>query len=891
MQSEKYTSERKSIMSKRKLILTVLAMLCVCALFCTYLTVNAESHDVDICQSNEDNTAVGLSSPIGVRLKMNGSFTSFKFFLATYTGTDRKVTFEIYGWNQDYDTTVSQTPLASEKDMPIADNAYAGLEFDPLPAGEYLIMVKDPVNSVALWSKNTVTEFTGFVYKDGSELSHDLTPTPVVKITFTEELDQYFTQCEASKDPIDGNHTTPPEYEIPSDSLIYTHKVMPDTWVFTDGLGRTSLTYEDVGDPKEDKTLALFYWSWHEGQGHKPPFNNQEFLEKYPEALNDYDFELWPEVGQVAHFWNEPIYGYYKTDDEWVLRRQAELLANAGVDVVFTDNTNGTFTWRTSYLAMYETWTQAMEDGVLTPKISFMLPFSAGEESKTQLKELYLDIFREDKYQNLWFYFDGKPLIMAHSSNLSSTSNVEKEILNFFTFRENYAGYINQNPSPKNWGWLSTYPQAVYYASQRDKLNNNPEQITVGVAVNHNYRTHQITAMNGRYVIGRSYTSTGYHTEENAKLYGYNFTEQFDYALEVNPEVVFVTGWNEWIAGRYETWPDAGAGAVVKNAFPDQCNDEYSRDLEPSKGDLKDHYYYLFVNYVRKYKGCNPIPEPNAAKTIDISGNVEQWNSVEPYYAAYIGNTGDRDNAEGYGTLTYSEYSGRNDIIGAKVARDDDNLYFLVECNEDITPYTDKLWMVLYIDSDQQNQGWESFDYVVNKTSPTETKAYLEKFTGDGYQSELVGEVDYKTSGKYMQIKIPKSMLSLEGYDFTINFSWTDNVHDESDAGVLTDGEYKYSTFSGDILDFYISGDVAPGARFKFSYISTSENAGKTSVESDSTTNETNTTETGTNEGESDISDDKSGCKSSADIPSVLLMAVIACTAVSLHIKRKSKQN
>ena len=566
-----------------------------------------------------------------------------------------------------------------------------------------------------------------------------------------------------------------------------------------------------------------------------------------------------------------------------MLRRQAELLANAGVDVVFTDNTNGTFTWRTSYLAMYETWTQAMEDGVLTPKISFMLPFSAGEESKTQLKELYLDIFREDKYQNLWFYFDGKPLIMAHSSNLSSTSNVEKEILNFFTFRENYAGYINQNPSPKNWGWLSTYPQAVYYASPRDKRNNNPEQITVGVAINHNYRTHQITAMNGRYVIGRSYSSTGYHTEENAKLYGYNFTEQFDYALEVNPEVVFVTGWNEWIAGRYETWPDAGAGAVVKNAFPDQCNDEYSRDLEPSKGDLKDHYYYLFVNYVRKYKGCNPIPEPNAAKTIDISGNVEQWNSVEPYYAAYIGNTGDRDNAEGYGTLTYSEYSGRNDIIGAKVARDDDNLYFLVECNEDITPYTDKLWMVLYIDSDQQNQGWESFDYVVNKTSPTETKAYLEKFTGDGYQSELVGEVDYKTSGKYMQIKIPKSMLSLEGYDFTINFSWTDNVHDESDTGVLTDGEYKYSTFSGDILDFYISGDVAPGARFKFSYISTSENAGKTSVESDSTPNETNTTETGTNEGESDISDDKSGCKSSADIPSVLLMAVIACITVSLN--------
>ncbi len=136
--------------------------------------------------------------------------------------------------------------------------------------------------------------------------------------------------------------------------------------------------------------------------------------------------------------------------------------------------------------------------------------------------------------------------------------------------------------------------------------------------------------------------------------------------------------------------------------------------------------------------------------------------------------------------------------------------------------------MVLYIDSDQQNQGWESFDFVLNKTAPTADKATLEKFTGNGYETEAVGQVDYTVNGKYMQVKIPKTMLGIEGYDFTVNFAWTDNVHDADDAAPADDTAYKYTKFSGDIMDFYLSGDVAPGGRFKFSYVSTTENAGVT---------------------------------------------------------------
>ena len=169
--------------------------------------------------------------------------------------------------------------------------------------------------------------------------------------------------------------------------------------------------------------------------------------------------------------------------------------------------------------------------------------------------------------------------------------------------------------------------------------------------------------------------------------------------------------------------------------------------------------------------------------------------------------------------MTYCDYSGRNDIIGAQMARDDENVYILVECAENISPYTDPLWMNVYLDVDGREGGWESFNYVVNKTSPINgTTAILERFTGNGYESEKVAEVAYSVEGRYLQIAIPKSALGIEGDEFTLNFSVTDNVHDEDDQAEKGNVNYLYTRFSGDILDFYTSGDVAPGGRFKYSY-------------------------------------------------------------------------
>jgi len=561
--------------------------------------------------------------------------------------------------------------------------------------------------------------------------------------------------------------------------------VYSDTWNATDSLGRKLPTFNEVGDVKKDKFVGLFFWTWHiTPYINSMPQNINDISTQFPEEKNNFNFEGWGK--DTANFWNEPLFGYYTTTDKYVLRKQAELLANAGVDVILFDTTNGSFTWKPAYTVLMEVFTEARAQGVKTPKIAFVLNLSPNKDTNVALKELYNDIYKPGKHNDLWFYWDGKPLIMAYPDILSNTDSVEKEIKDFFTFRPGQGSYNTEPTQNDQWGWLGIYPQKKFGVN-----NGKIEQMTVGVAQNWN---GGLTAMNGDKVFGRSYSNkNGYDTRPEAKYYGINFQEQWDYAISQDPEFIFITGWNEWTAGRYEKL------GGVKNAMFDTFNDEYSRDIEPTKGDLKDNYYYQMVSNIRRFKGVRQEPVATTSKTINVLNNSEQWLDVLPEFKNYEGSIPQRK-FQGYGKIKYTNDTGRNDVISSKVSYDKDNIYFMVQTAADLSPKTDPGWMRLYIDTPvPTDKNWEGFEYVINRINP-EDKAVLEVSDGGWKWSEL-GKVDYSVEGKVLQIAIPLKMLGLNAEAVDINFKWSDNMQEE-----------------GNLMDFYVNGEAAPGGRYTFHY-------------------------------------------------------------------------
>jgi hypothetical protein len=723
-------------------------------------------------------------------------------------GSGKEMDMAIYRWDRNAVYSVQGEKLASGTAADWEVNEIIGLDFTglsggSLPAGEYLLeytLTKGKKVVVDRYKPalRGVNVYDNMYHVYGSYRGKVVAASPVEKL------------FDFISEPVDVPlNTAPPEWTVPEDSAIAQMGVDPSQWTAVDGLGRTLPDNSQVGqtDKQKEKKVGIFYWTWHYNFVNNKVCNVNSILTEYPEAKNDYYHKIWKTNQSGAYFWNEPIYGYYTEMDDYVLRNHAELLADAGIDFVLFDCTNGNYTWEPAYLNLLKVWSQARADGIKTPQIAFMMQFGWTGNTRSSVSQIYEAIYKEGKYQDLWFYWEGKPLVMAHSSGFDLDDQYQLELYNFFTFRAGDPSYFGGDNNDSTWGWLHMYPQALY-----KNEDGTVEMTTVGIAMNANYVDLYCSAMNGPYNMGRSYsrqedffytydyrgnTVKCWSGMEDSKLYGINFQEQWDYAISVDPEIIFVTGWNEWIAGRNEEWGN------VPNGFPDECDDENSRDIEPSTGDLKDHYYYQLVANVRRFKGASAYEVQPKAKSIDVHAGADAWDDPSIVtYNHYVNNRYDRDH-DGWVGYHYVNSGVRNDFKTAKVSYDADNIYFYVETVDPLTDPSDENWMRLLLDTavaTKDSVDWENFEFIVNRTAPGTEGLVIERSTG-GWNWEIVGYADYSVSGNVLQLSVPRKLLGLDSKSIEFNFKWCDN-----------------NLADGDILTLYTDGDAAPGGRFCFHF-------------------------------------------------------------------------
>ncbi len=575
-----------------------------------------------------------------------------------------------------------------------------------------------------------------------------------------------------------------------------------DGWEATDMLGRKVASVEDVKGKKKDKQVGIFYWTWHEGHADLRPVDVVDVLDKYPAAEYRLDHPAWgPRPFQC--FWHEPFYGFYRDSDPYIIRHHATLLSAAGVDFLLFDCTNSAHVWRSAYEPLLKGLQEARRDGIKVPKVAFMLNFWPNATTEHMLRALYQNLYKPGLYSDLWFMLDGKPMVMAHPCSLPAEGACEtdtrilNEIREFFSFRPGQPSYGRGPETPDEWGWLEVYPQHKF----GERPDGSCEMVTVGVGQNAN-KDKICTYFNNKDTFGRSYTGKHGHallTPESYKQ-GYNVQEQWDRAIDLDPDIVFVTGWNEWIMGQWhEPWLEDNDSTQL--AMVDQYDREHSRDIEMDKDGYLDTYYLQLAHNIRRFKGASPRQKTSPAGMVDLASGSKAWSAVTPVYRNPKGTTIHRD-WDGFGDCHYVNTSGRNDIVEARVSRDDENIYFRVKCADTITPREGDGWMTLFIDADRSKAtGWEGYDLAINRKAGKKNQATVERYVptaeAGSFTWETVGTAAYRISGDTLTIAVPRALVGMEGR-LNFEFKWSDNMQEPT------------------VMDFYANGDAAPIGRFNY---------------------------------------------------------------------------
>ena len=135
----------------------------------------------------------------------------------------------------------------------------------------------------------------------------------------------------------------------------------------------------------------------------------------------------------------EPELGYFTSGDPYVIRKDISMLTDAGVDVLILDFTNGTL-YPEAWDALFETMTAMKKEGNVVPKICFWGYNNGANTVPKCVDKIYDYYYAQGKYKDLWFYWDGKPLLLYNENETYSPYVKE-----FFTLRHMWWGYYVQN--------------------------------------------------------------------------------------------------------------------------------------------------------------------------------------------------------------------------------------------------------------------------------------------------------------------------------------------------------------------------------------------------------------------------------------------------------------
>jgi hypothetical protein len=632
--------------------------------------------------------------------------------------------------------------------------------------------------------------------------------------------------------------------------------ILPDTWVGRDALGRMMPTSADVGPIKTDhrRAVGIFYVTWHRDRDSNLTDSYvadvTRVLQEDPNARLDDKNPLWK--GGVYYHWGEPEPGYFLSKDEYVIHKDISMLSDAGVDVLVMDVTNAVHYWD-EWEVVFAVMEKMKAEGNKIPQFCF---WAFNGPVYTVVQELYEAIYKKDRYNDLWFYWDGKPLLLCNDTGVNDGGQVVKspnphyepdaatdpnnphygdpyytedlytdytaEVKAFFTRRTMWWGFYEWNGKR----FIGTEDVWSYGYQMNDEriLRMSPDELVS----KHNGQPEAASVTPAQHVptnlsmVGKSWSrefgepsldkydlpDSGFvpwlgRWVQDPEAYGIYFQERWEDALAIDPPFIYINDWNEWKAYFYQI-PDSGMTPFMRRQstffFVDQYNAEFNRDIQPMRDGYTDNYYMQMAQNIRRYKGVRPIPVLTGHTGITINGDFADWDHVGVEYRDTRGDVVHRNYPGHYG-FHYRDTSGRNDIVRCKIAVDKRHVFFYVETQEPLTPSTDPNWMLLLIDADGNPEtGWCGYDLLVNRNVIDARTTSLMRYEESTGQWTPVANLRYRTAGNKLEVAVPRTFLGInDRTTFTFDFHWSDNPADLKDP-----------------ISLCTSGDSAPNRRFNY---------------------------------------------------------------------------
>ena len=549
-----------------------------------------------------------------------------------------------------------------------------------------------------------------------------------------------------------------------------------------DHLGRTLATYEETGPEKKGRQIGLFYYLWLGQHGTRGPWDVTKMLEKDPDVFNKPDSPLWPDMSRtpILH-WGEPLWGYYLSTDEWVLRRQVEMFIQAGVDVLYFDTTNG-YHYREVTDKLFAILQEYHDRGYKAPKFCYYMAPARRGCGTSNVLDVWLNYYKDRKFSDLYFMWDGKPLIITHPDR-----SYRQEIWDFFTFRRPTWGCPER---PDTWYWSGMPKPGVAVSSKGVR-----EMLPVTVATPH-VAPESADKENAGWNLGsqeanwrddmqsrscRSDLGGKRDTRPNAAHYGIFFQEQIDWALAKEREDVplaFICQWNEWVSPTLTKPTNDMFGRMPHwLIMMDECSMEASRDIEPMKGGYRDAYYFQMMSFIRRWKGL-PAPAKATCSYDFAADDLDAWAKVSPAYEEMTGDCAPRNHPGFDNVGVYTNYTGRNEFKLLKVAVKKDAVAFYAETVKPLTAETDPHWMELFVKVPGAKTDAMGFTHRICK----DTKGVACTHRGI--------RIVYTVPAKLLGVDVTRA--------FQLEFKWSDNRQ------------------ADDVMDFYVNGDAAPRGRLNW---------------------------------------------------------------------------